>query len=328
MDVTALLAMIDAYYPNAETSATKVSSMNTVLHNLSAKKYGLLVEDISLITVEDQEAYSFPDGLTDVYYMDFMGIGTEFPYQARTIICTHAATGTGTITLVVTAAGMTGSPVSVALEVTIGDTASEVADLVRTALEDNAQVAAFFTISGSGANVIITAIDNVADDSTMDIAFTDTDTTGVTFGSDADSTLTSRDDYLKYDIGYADDLPRYGQYYFQKVTSAGVKSLAIYPVPSTSGYRIMLRFYKTIPDLSADTVTGVPEIDSNFHEMLVYYAIHQLAAAGDSMNADQANLYMQKYENMRRDFIMMMQSRQHSTANDRRDNNHWNRRAY
>ena len=65
MTVTELLALVDATHTNTESVANKVSFMNIALRGMSPY-FGLVVEDDSLVTVADQDAYSYPTGLTDV----------------------------------------------------------------------------------------------------------------------------------------------------------------------------------------------------------------------------------------------------------------------
>ena len=65
MDVTALLALVDDLYPNAESSATKVQYMNIAMKDLS-QYFGKIVEDATLVTVADQDSYTYPTGLTAI----------------------------------------------------------------------------------------------------------------------------------------------------------------------------------------------------------------------------------------------------------------------
>lgn len=98
----------------------------------------------------------------------------------------ETATVVGTITLagdakvVVTAAGMTGSPVTVTVAVLLADTASIVAGKMRVALALDADVSSFFTVSGSGANIILTVIDAAANDATINVATNNDTCTGLT----------------------------------------------------------------------------------------------------------------------------------------------------
>ena len=108
--------------------------------------------------------------------------------QVETAVCTTGAvTAAGTITVTVTAAGMTGSPKAVALEVEQDDTVDEVAGKVRVALAADVNVGAFFTVSGTGANVILSTVTPAATDATLAIAVVDTDTTGVVFSASTDT---------------------------------------------------------------------------------------------------------------------------------------------
>lgn len=110
--------------------------------------------------------------------------------QVRTITCTAGeSTGAGNITMTVTAAAMSNSPVDVVVAIgSEDDTVTEVGDLVRAALALDADVGAFFVVSGTAGAVVLTAVTPAADDATIDNTFVDTDTTGVTFGASVDTT--------------------------------------------------------------------------------------------------------------------------------------------
>jgi hypothetical protein len=110
--------------------------------------------------------------------------------QVETITCTAGeSTGAGDITMTVTAAGMTNSPKAVVVPIGAeDDTVGEVGALLRTALGDDEDVSAFFTVSGAAGAAILTAITPAANDATLAFGFVDTDTTGVTFGASTDTT--------------------------------------------------------------------------------------------------------------------------------------------
>jgi len=76
--------------------------------------------------------------------------------QVETATAAGTVTGSGNATVVVTSAGMTGSPLTVSVPVTSGDTATVWAGKVRTALAANAVIAARFTISGSTTAIVLT----------------------------------------------------------------------------------------------------------------------------------------------------------------------------
>jgi hypothetical protein len=108
--------------------------------------------------------------------------------QIETITCTAGeSTGAGNITMAITAAGMDNSPKDVVVAIALSDGVNDVAGKVRTALAADADVAAFFAVSGADADVVLTALTPAANDATMEIGFTDTDTTGVTFGASTDT---------------------------------------------------------------------------------------------------------------------------------------------
>jgi len=78
--------------------------------------------------------------------------------ETATITAASGATASGTMTMVLTSAGMTGSPlnVPVALTTAAHTTAALIASAARAALSANAVVAARFSIGGTGANIVLT----------------------------------------------------------------------------------------------------------------------------------------------------------------------------
>jgi len=80
--------------------------------------------------------------------------------DTNTIVAAGGCTSNGSMVLVVTAAGMTGSPknVSVALTTTEHLTAALIATAARTALAADTAVAAMFSVGGTGADITLTRI--------------------------------------------------------------------------------------------------------------------------------------------------------------------------
>jgi hypothetical protein len=127
--------------------------------------------------------------------------------QTETKQVTHKADAAGTITLTLTAAGLTGSPLAVSLEVELDDTAIEVATKCVAALNDVEAIAAMYTASnaeGTSDTITLTAVAPAADDATLSLAFADTDTTGVTMGSSTNGTAGVSYDKVK--VGWNDKL--------------------------------------------------------------------------------------------------------------------------
>jgi hypothetical protein len=63
---------------------------------------------------------------------------------------------TGDVTVTVTSAGMTGSPLAIAVPILNGDLPATWAGKVRTALAANATISGRFTVSGSSTSIILT----------------------------------------------------------------------------------------------------------------------------------------------------------------------------
>jgi len=77
--------------------------------------------------------------------------------ETATVTAASGCTADGTMTLVVTASGLTGSPLNVPVALTTAlNTAALVAGAARTALAANAAVAALFTVGGSSATITLT----------------------------------------------------------------------------------------------------------------------------------------------------------------------------
>lgn len=99
--------------------------------------------------------------------------------QIETATAVGTATGAGTITLTVTGALVGSSPKEIALEIANEDTPTMWAAKVRTAL-DIADITTNYTVGGADAVISLTAKVAAANDVDLNIAITDTDTTGIT----------------------------------------------------------------------------------------------------------------------------------------------------
>lgn len=102
--------------------------------------------------------------------------------QVETATAAGSITGSGNLTVIVTAAGMTGSPKTINVAVLNGDTAAQWADKVRTALAADSAVAALFTVGGSTTAITLTRTSpaGVADDATLNISLANGTSTGAT----------------------------------------------------------------------------------------------------------------------------------------------------
>ena len=104
----------------------------------------------------------------------------------QTVIGT-VATG-GSMTVTVTAAGMTGTPLTISFNVDSGDTPSAVSAKAAAALSGNAAVTARFEVDNIGADFALTRLVEAANDGTLNLAIANGTATGVT--PDGSSTAT------------------------------------------------------------------------------------------------------------------------------------------
>ena len=118
--------------------------------------------------------------------------------ETNTVVAPAGITSSGNARAVVTAAGMTNSPktVTVALTAAAHTTDVLIATAFRTALNADADVSAFFTVGGSGADITLTAKTAAANDATMNFTIEDVTSAGIT--DDVTSTNTVSGDTLTY----------------------------------------------------------------------------------------------------------------------------------
>ena len=116
------------------------------------------------------------------------GVPTSGVYQVETAIVVGTITLAGDAKFTETAAGMAGSPKDVSVAVALNDTAAQVAAKARTALAADADVAAMFGVSGTGANVALIALQSAANDATLNIAYDNDTCTGLTPDASSNNT--------------------------------------------------------------------------------------------------------------------------------------------
>lgn len=111
---------------------------------------------------------------TPVYLNLFTGT-----QQVETATATGTVTGAGNASVVITSSILPGSPVTYAVPVTTG-AATVWGPQVVTFLQTQLALAALYTVSGTGASIILTAITPAANDSTLNIATATGTATGIT----------------------------------------------------------------------------------------------------------------------------------------------------
>lgn len=148
--------------------------------------------------------YNQNDGGTEAgyVYVDGPGGGTK---QVETATVAEDTPGTlvaGDATVIVTAAGMAGSPITVSVALATNDTVNQVATKIRAALAAHAVIGAFFTVSGSNAAVILTVVTTQANDGTLNISIADGTCDGLTTAASSANTtagVASNDANLTYE---------------------------------------------------------------------------------------------------------------------------------
>jgi hypothetical protein len=100
--------------------------------------------------------------------------------ETATVVGTIGAAGAGDAEVVVRAADLVGSPLTVPVAVANNDTASDVAGKIRTALGAVSAITDIFTVGGSGADVTLEAIVEADDDGTLNISIDNDTCTGLT----------------------------------------------------------------------------------------------------------------------------------------------------
>lgn len=126
--------------------------------------------------------------------------------QTETIEVTAAVTDAGNITLAITAAALgEASPLDVVVALTTDeDDVTKTAAAMVEALNADEDFAAVFTASNEAGVITITANAPAANDTTLEVAFTDTGTTSVTMGASTNGTAGVPYDTIS--IGWGDKL--------------------------------------------------------------------------------------------------------------------------
>ena len=108
--------------------------------------------------------------------------------QVETATVVGTITAAGNASVVVTAAGMTGSPKTILVPVEEGDDAAAIAGKIRAALAADAAITALFAVSGDTDKIILTRLIRAANDATLNIAIADGTCTGITEAANSANT--------------------------------------------------------------------------------------------------------------------------------------------
>jgi hypothetical protein len=169
----------------------------TVKGNVSGITGDVVITGLNILNVEIEDTIAL-NGTAEVEGIKAFKTVTNIHLPARShvpVAQVETATVAGTVTVagdatvIVTAAGMTGTPKTISVAVLENDTASDVAGKIRTALGLDAAVTALFAVSGATDKVILTRLTAAANDATLNISIDNGTCTGLTTaGTSANTT--------------------------------------------------------------------------------------------------------------------------------------------
>lgn len=136
---------------------------------------------------------------------------------------------------------------------------------------------------------------------------------------------SNRHDYIQYSFGYEDEAPMAGRIFFQVYDSSGNKKLGLNPIPAAAGFPIRIKYRKQFANLDHTDLTQVPEIRSEYHMLLVFYAAYSVASAGASPDSVQADSFMQRYDTLLLSMWQDKMVREAENPKRRKDNPTWRR---
>jgi hypothetical protein len=135
-------------------------------------------------SVIDQQGTLYNASAAVVAYAFFTDRNDAAPgvKQVETATVIGTITGAGNATVVFTAAGMTGSPITLSVPVTVGMTAAQVAAAINVAMSSDARITKLFTIvtDPALATIVITAKSPAANDGTLNLSIDNGTCTGLT----------------------------------------------------------------------------------------------------------------------------------------------------
>jgi len=300
-------------YPSATSDSTKIKYLNMAQDELS-DKFGLVVTDTTLLTRANDDEYALPTGIEDISQIETFDIASAAPVIDKLVTATNMIVGAYTL------ADQIDYPKRVSItHITTGAT-----DTLGT-----------ITLVGISGDVSTTEVlTPVADSTIYSTGYYSevTSLTGASWVTDGTADTISigvkpdRYDTVRYKIGYKDDKPMQGNCIYQNYSSAGVKSLVIYPAPSLAGLPITIRYHAKLADLSQTNPSASPQFDDKYHTLLATYACYQICANGPSPDSVQANRFSAAYEEGYAKLLNHDYQQKIIAPRKHRDNKMWHRR--
>jgi len=275
--------------------------------------FGLMGEDTTLYTVADNDSLAFPTGITDISEIEFFDINNSAADVDAIVTSASMKVGTYTIAAQPTAA----KRISVT-HTAVGNADTLGTIVVAGTVDGTATTETITPVSGSTVygNKFFDAsgLTSITGAGWVTNGTADTITVGVSL---------DRYDFTRYTVAYKDDVSYSGNVVYQVYTSAGVKSLVIYPVPITTGCNVKITYHKALTALSESSTSVSPDFDSKFHDILAVYAAYMIASNGASPDVIQSNHFLDMYNNRLIDLWKFSMEKDKVSMKKRRDNRQW-----
>jgi len=108
--------------------------------------------------------------------------------QVETAVVVVTVVTVGNANFILTAAGMTGDPITTVVALANGDSADTVATKAVTTMNLDANITAMFKIVANGPNIVITRLIAAANDGTLNLAYADVTSAGLTDDATSNNT--------------------------------------------------------------------------------------------------------------------------------------------
>lgn len=118
-------------------------------------------------------------------------------------------------------------------------------------------------------------------------------------GITEEATVTSESIFQEYDFAdIGDELTGY------KYFDAFNDLIGLYPMPDTSGWNARLIYGRRPTALSASVLTATPVLDEDWHRILVYGGITEIAGSGSNPDITIVNNYTMKYNAIMNEILL------------------------
>jgi hypothetical protein len=306
--------MTDAMYANGESNTNKVLFMNKAQREMSPY-FGLIATDSSITTLADDDEYSLPTGISDITQIEYLEVADDVADTDLIVTSADMKVGSYTIanqpaqpsliSVTITATGSSDTMGTVTVTGTVGGT---------TGVTESITPVAGATTYGTKYFSYITSIVGAG-------WVTNGDADKITCGVSLD-----RYAYTKYNRNYKDFQTTKEMYSFSQLySSAGVKTLILYPAPAKDGLQVNIRYHKALTDLDSTSLSSSPSFDERFHHLLAIYACYMICSTGSSPDTVQADRFIQDFQDGLTNYWRLKMEQDFAFPKKPRDNRHWRR---